>query len=95
MSENFLFEKERSKKLNNAIQYAKKTPDLKLKYKPLDRYSPHLRVYSDASFASNDDSSSQLGYIILLCDESNHCQILNYSSKKSKRVVRSIMAVEV
>jgi len=52
-------------------------------------------VYTDASFASNDDLTSQLGYIILLCDKSNRCHVLQYSSRKSKRVVRSIMTGEM
>lgn len=52
-------------------------------------------MYGDASFATNDDLSSQLGYTILLCDESNRCHVLDFSRKKSKRIVRSIMAAEV
>ena len=57
--------------------------------------SLHIRVYSDASFASNADNGSQLGYLILLCDNKNDCHVLSYCSKKSKRIVRSIMASEV
>ena len=53
-----------------------------------------MRVYSDASFASNSDNSSQIGYIILLADDHNSCHVLSYCIKKSKRVVRSIMAGE-
>ena len=64
-------------------------------YYPLDLDTLHLRVYSDASFASNDDSTSQLGYIILLCDANDRCHVLSFSSKKSKRNVRSIMAGEI
>lgn len=39
--------------------------------------------------------SSQLGFIILLCDASNHAHVLQYCSKNSKRVVRSILGGEV
>jgi len=52
-------------------------------------------VYVDASFASNDNGSSQLGSRILLCDSSGACRVLLYTSAKSRRVVRSIMAGEV
>eukprot|EP00170_Pyropia_yezoensis_P002751 contig_11549_g2756 len=81
--------------LNKAIKYAKSTADLVLSYFPLDWSTLHLRVYADASLASNDDYSSQLGFIILLCDAADCCHVLAYSSKKSRRVVRSITAGEV
>ena len=54
-----------------------------------------MRVYTDASFSGNDDLSSQLGFLILLCDSSNRAHILDYLSRKSKRVVRSILGGEV
>jgi len=46
---------------NKAVKYAKATKELGLSYSHLDKDSLHLRVYADASFASNDDLSSQLG----------------------------------
>ena len=66
-----------------------------LKYSKLDIERLHTRVYSDGSFASNEDNSSQLRYIILLADKYNNVHVLSYCSKKSKRIVRSIMAGEV
>lgn len=66
-----------------------------LKYRPLHRPSAHFRAYADASFASNDDLSSQLGYLVFMCDKDDVCHILDFSSKKSKLIVRSIMAAEV
>ena len=54
-----------------------------------------MRVYTDASFAGNDDLSSQVGFIILLCDRSDRAHILEYSSRKSKRAVRSILGGEL
>lgn len=54
-----------------------------------------MRVYADVSFANNDDLSSQIGYVVLLCDGSDNCHVLAYSSKKARRVVRRIMAGEV
>lgn len=64
-------------------------------YRPLRRGSLRLKVYADASFASSDDGSSQLGYLILLCDDHEACHVLAFSSKKSRRVVRPILAGEV
>jgi len=34
----------------------------------LDLETLYFRVYADAFFSSNDDYSSQLGYIVVLCD---------------------------
>lgn len=66
-----------------------------LQYIKLTSGKFQLRAYADASFASNDDMTSQLGYLILLCDEDNNCNIIEFVSKKSKRVVRSIMGGEL
>lgn len=89
------FCKRHVQELNKAIKRAKATSGLTLSYTPLDRETLHLRVYADASFADNDDLSSQIGYVVLLCDSSDSCHVLAYSSKKARRVVRSIMAGEV
>lgn len=89
------FELRHVKALNKTIRRIRETKSFTLKYRPMDSTTLHMRVYSDASFASNDDNSSQLGYIVLLADKQNNCHVLAYSSKKSKRVVRSIMAGEV
>jgi hypothetical protein len=51
-------------------------------------------VYSDASYANNPDGSSQIGYIIFLCDTTGACQPLFWSSKKSKRVTISCLGSE-
>ena len=83
------------KDLNKAIKRIQKTKDLSLVYPKLDKRILHLRVYSDASSASNDDHSSQLGYLILLADDANRCHVIACSSKKSKHIVRSIMAGKV
>lgn len=53
------------------------------------------RVYSDPSFAKNDDFSSQLDFIIISFDASNRAYILDYSSRDSRRVVRSISGGEI
>lgn len=50
--------------------------------------------FSDASHATNVDQSSQLGYIIFLTDNDNW-YLLEYNSYKSRRVVRSTLAVEL
>lgn len=89
------FCRDKVRALNRAINSVQKSKTQILRYAPLDHHSLELRVYADASFACNDDLSSQLGFIILLCDNMNRAHVLDYASKKSKRVVRSIMAGEV
>lgn len=77
------------------MEKLKSSGDLSLQYQLLDRTSLHIKTYSDSSFPTNDDCTSQLGYIILPCDSNNKSHILAYSSRNSRRVVRSSMAEDV
>jgi hypothetical protein len=51
-------------------------------------------VYTDASFTNNLNLSSQIGYIVVLTDDSGTASILHYQSQKSRRITRSCMASE-
>lgn len=62
-----------------------------LTYKLLDQKIVHLRIYADASHATNDDLFTQLGYLNLLADASNSCHVFGYASHISRRDVKSIM----
>ena len=66
-----------------------------LTYVNLDLNTCRIVLLSDASFANNVDLKSQLGYLILLVDGSNKCNILHYGSNRCKRVCRSVMAAEL
>ena len=66
-----------------------------LAFFPLEKKSLHMRVYTDASFAGNDDLSLQLGFSVLLCNISDRAHTLEYSKGKSKKLVRSILGGEV
>lgn len=81
--------------LNALVKKAQAGRELMLSYSPLDRSTLRLRAYADSSFANNADQSSQLGFIVLLCDGSGAAHVLSYASRKCKRVVRSVMAGEV
>lgn len=52
-------------------------------------------VFTDASFANNQDLSSQIGYVIALADDNNNANIIHWSSLKCKRVTRSVLASEL
>lgn len=90
-----LAQKEKIKDLNAAVSHIQKTKKLSLKFPELDRASLQMRVYTDASFASNYDLSSQLGYLVFLADKNNLAHLISWSSHKSKRVSRSVHGSEV
>ncbi|KAK1907867.1 hypothetical protein P3342_006197 [Pyrenophora teres f. teres] len=59
-------------------------------------------VFVDGSFASNKDLSSQLGFVLVLVNESMDADtftiqgnVIHYSSTKCKRVTRSVLASEI
>lgn len=54
-----------------------------------------MKEYSGAELECNDDLSSQLGFIIVLCDYAWVAHVLDYSSKKYRHVLRQIMGAEV
>ena len=60
----------------------------------LDPRCFHIRCYSDASFNNLPNGGSQGGHIVFLCDSSNRCCPLTWTSATLKRVVRSTLAVE-
>jgi hypothetical protein len=83
------------KAMNKTILHLKATPKKGITYPRLDRTSLRLKVYADSSFANNEDLTSQLGYLVLLTDKNDRCNIIHYSSHKSRRVTRSVLGGEV
>lgn len=61
---------------------AKEAKHAMLRHGKLDSSSLILKPFSDTTFERNDDISSQIGYILMLCDGLGHSHILDYSSKK-------------
>ncbi|KAI0998881.1 hypothetical protein K3495_g9314 [Podosphaera aphanis] len=90
-------------KLNGKLSWQKNNLERGLKKIPLDLKVAKLYVFVDASFANNADLSSRIGFVIVLANEikqENHKfsingNIVHYSSTKSKRVTRSVLASEV
>ncbi len=83
------------KKLNNLIDYCRSTSQQGLNFIKLDLESCRLALFTDSSFANGSNFKSQLGFIILLVDKFNNCNILHYGSNRCKRVTRSVMAAEI
>ncbi len=88
------FERKHVNMFNTAVNYLVESRGLSLQMRKLDMDSLHIRAYADASFATNHNLTSQLGYIVLLCDKwENYCT-LHYASYKSRRVARSVLGAE-
>jgi hypothetical protein len=51
-------------------------------------------VNADASFASNPDETSQLGFVNFQADKHDNCQPVVWASCKAKRVTRSVLGAE-
>ncbi len=82
------------KQYNTTVRYLQDTRHLSLRMCKLDLESPHVRAYTDASFSTNTDHSSQLGYIVLLANKHDNACVLHYASYKSRRVARSVLYAE-
>ena len=79
---------------NSTVRYLRKTKDRRLQYPKLDPNSLRLACYVDAGHCNTSEGKSQLGYLLILADASNKCSILAFSSKRSRRIVRSTTAGE-
>lgn len=97
--------KEDIKALNKRLIWQSANLHRGLTYIPFDLAKAKLFVFVDGSFANNKDFSSQLGYeIVLAIEDSDYHEnntftiignIVHWSSTKSKRVTRSVLASEV
>ena len=78
--------------LNRAIKKIKEPRSINIP--ALDLETIHIVGYCDASFASNADLSSQLGFVVLLKDKNDKACIIHYGSWKCQRVTRSVLGAE-
>ena len=84
-----------AKALNRRLQWQLENYSRGLSFVKLDVNSLRLIVFTDSSFANNNDLSSQIGFVILLADKDNRANILHWSSVKCKRITRSVLASEL
>jgi hypothetical protein len=55
-----------------------------------------ILVFTDASFASNQDLTSQLGHVVILWSRTTHTAVvLEAKTTKSRRVTRSVLGAEL
>jgi hypothetical protein len=80
--------------------------DRGIKYITLDLECTKLFVFVNGSFANNKDFSSQIGYLIIIANETETIStgtdeftikgnLIHYSFTKTKRVTRSVLASEI
>ena len=86
--------KETFQTMNKLINWCHDTSSAGLTFLPLNRDKLHLQLFTDASFANANRLKPQLGFVVLLVDDTGKCNILHYGSTKRKRVARSVMAAE-
>lgn len=89
--------------LNKRLRWQQHNLKRGITYIPINLKDAKIFVFVDSSFANNRDLSSQIGFIIILGNEypsqDNKFKILgnliHWSSTKSKRVTRSVLAAEL
>lgn len=81
--------------LIEANKEALSKPKQGLTYGLLGVWPLHFQAHAVASFATNNDISSQVGYLILLCGKTDACNVLEHSSRKSRRAVRPLIGAEL
>lgn len=81
--------------LNKLIKIWKENPHLGIRFVPLEMQTIRVIVFVDASFTSNEDLTSQHGFLICLADGKSNANIVHYSSLKSKRITRRVLAAEL
>ena len=79
---------------NKVIAHLKQDP-VCIKYKHLGKEEElKIIIFADASHGNLPDGGSQLGYLIFLAGENGKASLINWQSKRIKRVVRSSLAAE-
>lgn len=86
---------ERIRSLKKMVRTIMESPQLGINFIKMNERSLHICAYDDGSFWKNWDLSSQLGYIVFLCDyDDNNC-VLAFRSFKIRRVVRYVLGAKV
>lgn len=76
------YEKSRVKSINRAVNQADDVISTFLSYPSTKCETLHLATFPDASFATSEESSSQMGFLILLVCRAGRGCVLSFSSRK-------------
>lgn len=89
-----LLHENNANQIRSLYDYIQRTTEQGLRFVSLDLNTIQLVTLSDSSFNNATNNFSQMGYLILLLDDQNNENIIQYSSRKCRRVTRSVMAAE-
>lgn len=81
--------------LNKAVILMKDTNAVGLTFCQLDMDNVHLVLITDAYFGNFRDYKSQLGFVILMADNTRVSNIVHYASASCKRVTRFVLEAEL
>lgn len=81
----------KTRELSKRLKLSKLSKPNSLTSGQLEFDNLHFFIYSEASFATKNKLSLKIRYILLMSNKSDNCHIPDYSSKKSKLVVGSII----
>lgn len=81
--------------LHDFLTYEKERAEIGLMFVPLGMSSARVLFSSHSLFINALSFKSQVGYIILPRDKNGNGHILQYTSKQSRRVTRSVLAAKV
>lgn len=84
-------EKHHVKEINCIVWHFYSQSSLGIPFPQLVLETVRLVFFKDGSFANTEDKSSQIEFIIILQDDSGRPNCLEFWSRKSKRVVRSVL----
>lgn len=74
------FQAKHIKLLNGIVKRTRADEDRGIRQQQLKNRRLRIVVFTDSSFANNDDISTQLGFVIDLTDNPNLANILHYAS---------------
>lgn len=80
--------------INNTLKHAQYVIHLRLGDLSRNLYTLPLVAYSVASFAHNEDGSSQIAFIFLLVDDTRNSGGFAFASRKSECVIHSMLRPE-
>lgn len=89
------FERDKARRLNQSIKTITRNPTTYLKFTVLYKGTVHIHAYANPAFSTNYYLTSQIDIFIVLCNVKNKSHVLDFSNKKSKRIVRSITVGEI
>lgn len=54
----------------------------------------HIIAYSDSLFANNEELSSQIVFIVMLCNKYLRCNVLHFASYEARQATFSVLGAE-